>query len=96
MMFRTPVAAELADQFPELFEGLDCDALAVRCTTCSGGVYGDLHEDHDQWCPLASRVAQLEDALAELNPDDPLVKRRWSVPGHALGQPPLTMPHPGG
>jgi hypothetical protein len=53
MMIRNLATETLADQFPELFEGVDCDALAVRCTACSAGVYGVLHEDHDQWCPLA-------------------------------------------
>jgi hypothetical protein len=29
----------------------NCNTLEVRCPTCSGGVYGDQLEDHDQWCP---------------------------------------------
>jgi hypothetical protein len=44
-------ATSLADRFAAVFEGVDCNALAVRCPTCSGGVYGDQLEDHDQWCP---------------------------------------------
>ena len=44
----------LADRTPALVAGVDCDTLAVRCPTCSGGVYGDQLEDHDQRCPRSS------------------------------------------
>jgi acetyl-CoA carboxylase beta subunit len=33
---------------------VDCDSLVVKCPTCSGGIYGDQLEDHDQWCPRSS------------------------------------------
>lgn len=46
-MFQSPAAAALA-------EWVDCDTLAVECPTCSGGIYGDQLEDHDQRCPRSS------------------------------------------
>jgi hypothetical protein len=51
---RTPLAEPLADCTPELFTAVDCDSLVVKCPTCSGGIYGDQLEDHDQWSPRSS------------------------------------------
>ena len=51
------------DQLPELSKAVDCNTLAVKCPTCSGGIYCDQLQDHDQWCPLEGALTVAADDL---------------------------------